>query len=341
MRLIKLQEERDGPPTQSMNTQLRVKKTRNLGHIDPKVKKRTLWRRMRRKAKTRRRKGRHLKAAVKAEKRVGGQKAERRVTSAKVMTEEVARGAKTEMLVRKKKSQNLITPEIEIKVMSPKKGIKRTPKEKMVKELGQSHKARKERRLKMGTGLGAGAGTGTGIGVDLKHQKTKKKNEKKTETGAENVAGVRTDDTKVRGRIRGEEHPGIRNIEQEVQTETGLETRTEAGAPEARVIRETTAKIGHLIERTKTEKPPTKREDEAAAAALRAIETRKRRGKRAQIPNGVERIVPPNPKTDEARPNQDQIVQKAKTETTARGINRALAQAPTATDILKEEIAEF
>lgn len=184
----------------------------------------------------------------------------------------------------------------------------------------------------MATGLGAGAGTGTG--VDLKYQKTRKKNETKTEREAENAAGVRKGDTTVRGRIRGEEHPGIRNVEQEVQTETSPETRTEAGAPEARVARETTAKIVPLIERTKTEKPPTKRED--IAAALRAIEMREGRGKRAQIPDGVERIEPPDPKTDEAQPNQDQIAQKAKTETTARGINRALAQALTATDILKE-----
>lgn len=42
MRLLKFQEERDGPPAQSMKKQLRVKKTRNLGHIDPKAKKRTL-----------------------------------------------------------------------------------------------------------------------------------------------------------------------------------------------------------------------------------------------------------------------------------------------------------
>lgn len=328
MRLLKLQEERDGPPTQRMNTQLRVKKTRN-GHIDPRAKRRTLLRRMRSKANTRRRKGINPKAAVKAEKRVGGQKAERRVTNTKVMTEEVAQGAKTEMLTRKKRSPNLITIRIGIRVTSPIKKLKRIPKEEMVRELGRSHKARKDRLRKTGTDLVAG----TGIGVDVQHQKTKKTNGKKTERGAENVAGVRKDDTTAKGRIRSEERPGIRNVEQELQTEISLETRTEAGAPEARAIRETTARIGPLTEGTKTETPPTKGEDAAAAAAaLIVIETRKGRVTRAQIPNGAEQTAPPNPKTAEARLNQDQIVQKAKTDMTARGINRALAQALTATE---------
>lgn len=44
------------------------------------------------------------------------------------------------------------------------------------------------------------------------------------------------------------------------------------------------------------------------------------------------KIVPPSPKTEEVQPVPDQIVQKAKTETTARGINRALAPALTATE---------
>ena len=97
MRLLKLQEEKDGPLTQSANTQLRVKKTRKLGHIDPKAKKRTMMTRMRIIANTRQRNGINPKAAVKAGKRVGGLKAERRVISTKVMTEEVAQGAKTKM----------------------------------------------------------------------------------------------------------------------------------------------------------------------------------------------------------------------------------------------------
>lgn len=97
MRVLKPQEKRDGSLTQSTNTQLRVKKTRKLGHIDPKAKKRTMMRRMRIIANTRQRNGINLKAAVKAEKRVGGLKAKRRVTSTKVMTEEVAQGAKTKL----------------------------------------------------------------------------------------------------------------------------------------------------------------------------------------------------------------------------------------------------
>lgn len=208
--------------------------------------------------------------------------------------------------------------------MSRIKSIKRIPKEEMVRELEQSHKVRKGQQQKMGTDQAAG----TGIRADVQCQKTKKKNEKRTERGAENVLGVKTDDTTVKGRIRSEGHPGIRNSEQEVQKEISRETPTEAGAPEARAIRETTAKIGHLIERTKTENLATKGED--VAAVLRAIETREGRVKRAQMANGEKQIVAPDPKTEEARPNQDQIVQRAETETTARGINRA--QALTATE---------
>lgn len=319
MRPLNLQEERDGPPTQSMNTQLRVKKTRKLSHIGPKAKKTVLLRRMRSIANTRQRKEKSLKAAVKAEKRVGGQKAEKSLRNTKVMTGEVSQGAKTEMLI-KKRSQNLIKIKIEIRAKSLIKSIKRIPKEEMVRELGQSLKARKEQLQKMDTDQVAG----TGKGVDLQYQKTKKKNEKRTEGGgAENVAGVRKDDTTAKGRIRGAKHPGIRNFEQEVQIETSQETRTEAGAPGARVTRETTAKTGHLIERTETEKLPTKGEN--IAAALRMIETTNGRVKKAQNANGAEQKVLPNPKTEEARQNQDRIVQKAETETTARGINQALA----------------
>lgn len=204
------------------------------------------------------------------------------------------------------------------------KSIKMIPKEKMVRELEQSHKVKRAQQQKTGTDQAAG----TGIRADVQCQKTKKKNEKRTERGAENVLGVRTDDTTVKGRIRSEEHPGIKNSEQEVQKEISRETPTEAGAPEARAVRETTAKIGPLIERTKTENLATKGED--VAAVRRAIEVRKARVKRPQIVNGEKQIVAPDPKTEEARPNQDQIVQRAKTETTARGINQA--QALTATE---------
>lgn len=322
VRLLKLQEERGAP----LKTQLRVKRKRKLGHTDPKAKRRTLPRRMRSKVNTRQRKEINLKAAAKAETRGGGQKAERRITSIKVMTKEVAQRAKIEMLQRKRRSLNLIIVKIEIKVTSLIKSIGKTPKEEMVRELGQSHEARKEQPQKTGADLIAG----TGIGVDLQFQKTKKKDEKKTKTGAESEAGVRTDDTTVKGTIRSVEHPGIRTTGQEVQTETSRETRTEAGAPEARATRETTAKIGRLIERTETETLPTKGED--AAAARRAIETRRGRVRRAQIPDETEGVVPPGPKTDEVHLNQDQIVRKAETETTARGINQAPAPALTATD---------
>lgn len=328
VRLLKLHEEKDGPPPQGTNTQQRVKKTRILGHIDPKAKKRTMLRRMRNRANTSQRKGINLKAAAKAEKRVGGQKAERRVANTKLKREEVAQGAKIAMQAKKKRSQNQIT-KIEIRDVSQIKNLKRTRKEEIVRELEQSREARTERQ-KIDTDLAAGIG----IEVDVQYQKTKKKNEKKTETGAENVAGVRKGGTTVKGTIRSKAHPGIQNVEQEVQTEISLETLREAGAPEARAIRETAAKISRPIERTKTEKPPTTGGD-VVAAGLTVIEMRGGRGKTVQIPDGAEQIVPPNPKTEEAQPNQGQTVQRAKTETTARGINQALAQALTATDILK------
>lgn len=328
VRLLKLHEEKDGPLTQGTNTQQRVKKTRILGHIDPKAKKRTMVRRMKSKANTRQRKGINLKAAAKVEKRVGGQKAERRVANTKVMTEEVAQGAKIKMQAKKKRSQNRIT-KIETRDVSQIKNPKRTREEEILRELEQSHEARTEQQ-KIETDLAAGIG----IEVDAQYQKTKKKNEKKTETGAENVAGVRKGGTTVKGTIRSKEHPGTQNVEQEVQTEISLETLREAGAPEARAVRESAAKISRPIEKTKTERQPTKGGD-AVAAGLRVIEMRGGRGKTAQIPDGAEQIVPLNPKTEEAQPNQDQTVQKAKTETTARGINQALAQALTVTDILK------
>ncbi|KAK5860974.1 hypothetical protein PBY51_022407 [Eleginops maclovinus] len=166
----------------------------------------------------------------------------------------------------------------------------------------------------------------TGTGAHLLCQKTKKKNEIKTETGAESVAGVRRGGTTARGRIRNEEHPGIRNIGREVQTEISRETPTEAGAREARVItKETTAEIGRLIERTKS---PTDRGEDVAAAQT-VIEMRRGSVGRVKIPNAEKERVPPELETGEAR---DQIVQRAETDTTARGINRALAQALTVTE---------
>lgn len=215
--------------------------------------------------------------------------------------------------------------------MSLIKSIKTKPEEKMVRKLGQSHIARKERQ-KMDADLVAEIG----IGIDLQYRKKKKKNEKKAERGVNNLAGVRKGDQTVKGRIRSEEHPEIRNVVQEVQTGTSIEIHTEAGDPGARATREATAKSGHLIERTETEKLQTKEDD--IAAALTVTETREGRVRKAQIPNRAGREVTPDPKTEEALSNQDQIVQKAKTDRTARGINPALVQALTATDILKEQI---
>lgn len=272
-------------------------------------------------ANTRQGKGRNLKVAVKAEKRVEGQKAERRVTSTKLMTGKGVQRAKTETLIRKRRSPNLSTTRIKVKVTSLTKSIKRTQKEEMLRDPDQ--KARKEQPQKMGADQAAD----TGIEVETRPPRTKKKNETETERGAESVAGVRRGGVTVKGRIRGGEHPGIRNIEQEVQTEIKLETRTEVGALEVRATRETTAKTGHRIEETKTEELPTK---EDVAAAQTVTETRKGRIRGVPTPK-EERRVPPSPKPERARPSQDQIARKAKTETTARKINRVPAPALTAT----------
>lgn len=319
MKILKVQEERDGPLTQSRNTPLRVRKTRKLGHVDPRAMKRRQLRRTISKANTRQKRGINLKAAAKAETRVGGQKAERRLTSTKVMTEEVAQGAKTEMLKRKRRIQKLITVKIEVRVMSLIKSIKKMPEEKIVRKLGQSHKARKEQQ-KMDVDLVVEIGTG----IDLQNRK------KRAERGADNLAGVGKGDRTAKGRIRIEEHPEIRNVEQEAQTGTSLEIHTEAGDPGARAIRETTAKIGHLIEMTETEKLQAKGGD--TAAVLTVTETREGSVGKAQIPNGAGREASPDPKREEALSNRDQTVQKA------RGINPALVQALTATDIQKEQI---
>uniref|UniRef100_A0A3Q3MPD1 peptidylprolyl isomerase n=1 Tax=Labrus bergylta TaxID=56723 RepID=A0A3Q3MPD1_9LABR len=123
----------------------------------------------------------------------------------------------------------------------------------------------------------------------------------------------------------------IKNGGQEVQIETSLETRTEADAPEARATRETTAKSARLIERTETERPRPGGEDIAAAPAVK--EMRKGRAERAQTPKEAKQTVPQNRERGGARPSPDLIVHEAKTtETTARGRNRAQAQALTVTD---------
>lgn len=250
--------------------------------------------------------------AVKAEKRKG-QKAERRVTSTEVTRGEVAQGAKIEMFIRKKRRQNLITVKIEIRVMSLTKSIKKTQKVEMVREPGQSPEVKRELPKRMSTDQAAETKTEVG----LQHQKREKKKERGAERGAESAAGVGKEDTTVIGRVRDKEHPGIKNIEQEAQTEVRLGTRTEAG--------ETEAGIDPLIEKSETERLPARGGD-AVAAALRVTEKRKRRVIGAQILK-EER----SPKTEGARPAKDQTVRKAKIEMIARGIGRGLAPALTAT----------
>lgn len=254
--------------------------------------------------------------AVKAEKRKG-QKAERRVTSTEVTRGEVAQGAKIEMFIRKKRRQNLIAVKIEIRVMSLTKSIKKTQKVEMVREPGQSPEVKRELPKRMSTDQAAETKTEVG----LQHQKREKKKERGAERGAESAAesaaGVGKEDTTVIGRVRDKEHPGIKNIEQEAQTEVRLGTRTEAG--------ETEAGIDPLIEKSETERLPARGGD-AVAAALRVTEKRKRRVIGAQILKEET-----SPKTEGARPAKDQTVRKAKIEMIARGIGRGLAPALTAT----------
>lgn len=258
----------------------------------------------------------------KAEKRVEDQRAEKRFKSTKVMTKKIGHGAKSEMSIRKTRSPNLITARRGIKTRSLIKSRKRIQKEEMVRELGQSPKVRREVQS-----VGTDQVAETGKRVNLQSQKKRRKSEKKTGRGAGNAAGVSKDSITVKKRIKSEEDPGVGNMEEVAQTEVRPETHTGADAREVRAIVETTAKTGHLIERT--EKLSARREG-AAAAAQRVI-TIEGRVRRAQIPR-EELKAPPDPKTEEARLDQDQIVQKAKTDTTARGINRALVQALTATE---------
>lgn len=323
-KLLKLREERGAPQAPSMKKQLRIKKTRELAHIGPRAERTMLQRRMRSTANTRQRNEINLKAPVKARKKAEDQRAGINLRSTKVMTREVGQEAKTVVFIRKKRNQNLITAKIEISVMSQRKSIMRTLKE-MEKGLGQSQIVKKDQLQKMDADQVAETGTEE----QLQRQKTKKKNETKTRRGPGSVAGATKDGATVTGRVRGGDRPGIRNTEQGVQTEVRPETRTEAGAPEVRVTKETTAKTDHLIERKETEKPAAKGEDVAAALIVTGM--RKGRVRGAQTPK-EELIVPLNPKTERVRPDQDQIVQKAKTKTIARGINPAPAPALTATE---------
>lgn len=315
---------------QSTNTQRRVKKTRKAAHVDPKAKKGTLARRMRSKVNTKQRRGINLTAVAKVEKRAEGPKAERRLTSIKVRTEEVAQEAETETLKIKKRSQRVIIVKIEIRVMGQIKSIRRTPKAEMARELGQSLAARKEQE--MNTDLVAETGTE----VDLQHQKKERRNETKAGRRAEIAAGVENGDTTATGGAGGEAHPETRNAEQEVQTETSPETRTEAGDPGVGV-RETAAKIGRLTEGT--ERLQTKEGDIAAVPI--AIETGRGRATEAQTLNGAEGKVLLGLEKGGAPSNQDLIVRKARTETGARGTApaRIPAQAQTATNVLKFRVS--
>lgn len=235
--------------------------------------------------------------AVKVERRVEGQKVEKRVANTGVMTEEAAHAAKK---IRKKRSRNLITVKIEIRLMNLIRNTKTTQKEGMVREIGQSQGARKELIKKMSTDRAAETETE----LDVHHQRIEKTNEKKREE--ERAAGVRRGGTTVTGRVRDEAHPEIKNVEPKVQTETSLETHTEADAPEARAAGEITAKIDRLIGRTETEKLLASGED-AAAAALTVIEIKgKARG--VQILEEEPIVLP---KTEEAQPDRNQTVQKA------------------------------
>lgn len=320
-----LQEVREGPLTQSMNTQGKVKKTRKAAHVDPKAKKGTLARRMRSKVNTKQRRGISLTAAAKVEKRAEGPKAERRLTSIKVRTEEVVQEAETEMLKIKKRSQRAIIAKIEIRVMGQIKSIRRTPKAEVARELGQSLAARKEQEMN------ADLVAETGTEVDPQHQKKGMRNGTKAGRGTEIAAGVENGDTTATGGAGSGARPGTKNAEQEVRTETGPETRTEAGDPGVAVTRETAAKIARLTEGT--ERLQTKGGDIAAARI--AIETG--RGTEALILNGAEGKVRLGLEKGGAPSNQDLIVRKAKTETGTRGTAPAQvpAQAQTATNVFK------
>lgn len=241
------------------------------------------------------------------------------------MTEEVAQGAKKNVLIRKKSRPNPIRVKMDPWVMNLIKNMKMQNKVLQRRERSKSSsscqglKARSDHLQRMS------ADPGAETGIEMRKQRPEiKKDEKKTE--GEKEAEVETDDATVTGRTGEEEHPGTKIVGQEVQTGVRPETRTEAGAPEAEVTGETAAKTD-LIEKTDAEMLPTNGDDAAAAAAAqRATEPIKGGDKGAQIPQG-EPGVPPNPKTEEARP--DRTVLKVKINTVAKGIGRAPALAVT------------
>lgn len=124
MKKQKLQGEREGPPTQKKNPQMRVKKTR-IGLTDLKARKTSKKKRLRSIASTKPRKKKSLRVAVKAEKRVDAPKAKTRTENTKVTTEEVTQGAKKKLFIRKRRGQNDAKVKIDIRVMNLIKNIKK------------------------------------------------------------------------------------------------------------------------------------------------------------------------------------------------------------------------
>lgn len=263
MKKLKLQGEREGPPTYKKNTRMRVKKTR-VGLTDLKARKTSGEKRLRSTANTKPRKQKSLAVAVKAEKRVDGPKAKRRTASIKGTTEEVGQGAKTKMFIRKRRGQNKVRVKIDIRVMNPIKRILKNRKGKLRREQLKLLGSRRSLEAKSDHQRRMSAGTG------IEKKRIKKKNEKKTE--AEEEAGVKKGDTTATGRAGEEEHPGIKIGDREVETGARLGTRTEAGALETEVTGEIAARTGPPIEKIRAETLPTKGDVDEAAAALRATE---------------------------------------------------------------------
>lgn len=295
MKKLTLQNEREGHPTQKMNTWPRAKRKRKLGLTGLKAKRAVLQRRMSITASTKQRKKKSLAVAVEAEKRVEGQKAERRPISIKVVTEEGAQGAKKD--IKKKKIRRQIRIKIKLKTRNLIRSIKKRVKKRIRRKQRQNQQARKD---------------------PAAETETKVKMKKQIRKGPEKEVGVR------RGRNGEEEHPGRRTGGPEVQT--GVRPETEAGAQEAEAVGETAAEKDLLKEMTEAGTLPTAGGDIAAAGAAAAaptvIEQKKGRAEKVLILQ-KER----NPETREAR-----IVQKAEIEKIARKVGQALVPAPTATD---------
>lgn len=266
-------------------------------------------------AHTRQRKGINPRVAVKAERGANGQKAETGLKNTRATTGRVDRRAMTKVL-KTKRSQ--IKVKIKTRVRNPAKNTKTRAKTRVMRELEQSLAAKKEHLQRPSVGPAAEAG----IEADAQGPEIRRRKETRTKRGAETAAGVRTDDTTAKRRAGGAR---LEINDQEVQTETERETPREAGAPEAGVVGETTAKSGPLTEENAEG-------DEAAAAvaaaALIGTEQTKRRVKAAPEPRGAQRVPP---EREGAQPNQ--TVRKAKRKAIRRA-SRLLAPARTQTDAL-------